>query len=224
MSRTKLAWLATSVWVLILVSLLWAKLDGLEKLSLNEIGDFLAGATAPLAFLWIIVGYFQQNEELKQNNQALQLQIQELRLSVEQQRELVQVTREDVEMSKEDMRRKEEKEHRDAQPDFRFRVTGSSGGNQASKQNIDINNLGAKATNISFTVTPPLRIHAGAIKFVDSGSKVSFALEVPNNLDNSAYSLLISYIDALGEKQEEKYFAKKGKSGFVEIDHESTHA
>ncbi|WP_394183391.1 hypothetical protein [Marinomonas posidonica] len=32
---------------------------------LNEIGDYLAGAFSPLAFLWLIIGYLMQNRELK---------------------------------------------------------------------------------------------------------------------------------------------------------------
>jgi hypothetical protein len=58
----------------------------------NEWGDFFAGASAPLAFLWLVIGYFQQGDELSQNTKALeqqekalQLQVDELRQSVEQQ-------------------------------------------------------------------------------------------------------------------------------------------
>jgi len=41
------------------------------QLPLNELGDFLAGALSPLAFLWFIIGYFQQGEELNQNTREL---------------------------------------------------------------------------------------------------------------------------------------------------------
>ncbi|MDY6467680.1 hypothetical protein SKM57_03640 [Acinetobacter faecalis] len=39
--------------------------------SFNELGDFLAGVFAPVAFLWLIYGYFQ-------NSEALQAQIDEM--------------------------------------------------------------------------------------------------------------------------------------------------
>lgn len=52
----------------------------------NEYGDFLAGLCAPLAFLWLVLGFFQQGKELR-------LQVKELANSVEQSRELVGVTR-----------------------------------------------------------------------------------------------------------------------------------
>lgn len=51
--------------------------------SFNELGDFLAGVFAPVAFLWLIYGYFQ-------NSEALQVQIDEMSDGVKQQRELVE--------------------------------------------------------------------------------------------------------------------------------------
>ena len=49
-----------------------------QALKLNEIGDFVAGIGSLLALLWLIYGYFQQGEELKQNTKALQGQQAEL--------------------------------------------------------------------------------------------------------------------------------------------------
>jgi hypothetical protein len=62
----------------------------------NEFADFLAGCFAPLAFLWLVLGFFQQGEELRNSVAALKLQGEELRNSVEQQRQLVEVTREQL--------------------------------------------------------------------------------------------------------------------------------
>ncbi|HAS6966919.1 hypothetical protein CRN30_18055 [Vibrio vulnificus] len=47
-------------------------------MGLNEWGDFLAGATAPIAFLWLIIGYVLQRRELTLNTEALSLQRIEL--------------------------------------------------------------------------------------------------------------------------------------------------
>lgn len=52
---------------------------------LNDIGDFLAGIFAPLAFIWLVVGYFLQGAELSLNTRALALQVQEMQESVRQQ-------------------------------------------------------------------------------------------------------------------------------------------
>lgn len=71
---------------------LWFLFDGrLVEIMLmkpNEIGDLLAGLFGPLAILWLILGFFQQGIELRQNTIALHLQAEELKKSVEQQREV----------------------------------------------------------------------------------------------------------------------------------------
>jgi hypothetical protein len=41
---------------------------------LGEMGDFLDGAFAPLAFLWLVLGLFIQQGELSENNRAIQRQ------------------------------------------------------------------------------------------------------------------------------------------------------
>jgi len=66
--------------------------------TLNELGDFLAGIFAPIAFFWLILGYIQQGKQLDQNTKALeqqekalQLQIDEMKEGVKQQAELVNI-------------------------------------------------------------------------------------------------------------------------------------
>lgn len=54
---------------------------------LSDIGDFLAGIFAPLAFVWLVIGYFQQSAELSLNTRSLALQVSEMRESVRQQSE-----------------------------------------------------------------------------------------------------------------------------------------
>lgn len=78
------------LYVLVFILLLASDLVGFQKVGvetetveaarpfirLNEWGDLLAGLFAPLAFLWLVVGYFLQKRELN-------LQIEELRKSVD---------------------------------------------------------------------------------------------------------------------------------------------
>ncbi len=56
------------------------------NLRLNELGDFLAGVASPLAFLWLVLGYFQQGREIRLSSKALHLQARELRKSIDEQR------------------------------------------------------------------------------------------------------------------------------------------
>jgi predicted RNA binding protein with dsRBD fold (UPF0201 family) len=45
--------------------LIYAVSAGVYTLKLNEIGDFMAGVAAPVAFGWLVLGYMQQGEELQ---------------------------------------------------------------------------------------------------------------------------------------------------------------
>lgn len=77
------------VGVLVLV---YMKRDALPALELNSIGDFLAGVFGPIAFLWLVLGYRQQGQELALSSKALREQADELRKSVAQQAELLKAT------------------------------------------------------------------------------------------------------------------------------------
>jgi len=56
---------------------------GLEDASANQLGDFLSGMSAPLAFYWLVVGYFLQRRELVLNREQLGLQAEELKRQAE---------------------------------------------------------------------------------------------------------------------------------------------
>lgn len=88
--RTWFGIACTSVWLTFLWSY-WledpARFAGLPP---NEFGDFLAGAFAPLAFLWLVIGYAQQGEELQQNTAALLQQEKALRLQASELKQSVQ--------------------------------------------------------------------------------------------------------------------------------------
>lgn len=49
----------------------------------DGIGSFLEGGFAPLAFLWLVIGFFLQQHELHENNSAIRLQYVEMRRSAE---------------------------------------------------------------------------------------------------------------------------------------------
>ena len=57
---------------------------GFTSLPAEELGSFLEGAFAPLAFLWLVIGYFLQQEELSQNTAALREQAREIERTTEQ--------------------------------------------------------------------------------------------------------------------------------------------
>src|SRR4030095_16374614 len=49
----------------------------------DALGSFLEGAFAPLAFLWLVIGFFLQQRELRHNNAAIRLQYEQMRQQVE---------------------------------------------------------------------------------------------------------------------------------------------
>ncbi len=49
-----------------------------------DLGGFLEGAFAPLAFLWLVVGFFLQRQQLEQNTEAIKAQLYEMRRTAEQ--------------------------------------------------------------------------------------------------------------------------------------------
>lgn len=82
------AWIATILtllWVFICYFVLEKKLESLEclsqgmslfeyfiqEMSLNEIGDFLAGFVSPVAFIWLVAGYYQQAKSWLQSNRPI---------------------------------------------------------------------------------------------------------------------------------------------------------
>jgi hypothetical protein len=91
--RVGFGWVTTGIWLISCIFFLYNDWVSAAGMKFNEWGDFLAGASAPLAFLWLVIGYFQQGEELgqntkalKQQERALKLQVDELSQSVEQQK------------------------------------------------------------------------------------------------------------------------------------------
>lgn len=77
------------------------RIQTLQSMSLNEVGDFLAGAFGPVAILWLVLGFFQQGIELRQGTAALNLQGDELKNAVEQQRLLADVSLKTLEHERE---------------------------------------------------------------------------------------------------------------------------
>lgn len=53
--------------------------DQFIHLPTADIGSFLEGAFAPLAFLWLVVGHFMQQKEISANTRAIKLQEQSAR-------------------------------------------------------------------------------------------------------------------------------------------------
>jgi len=130
----------------------WGEWDEFSGMRPNEVGDFLAGVVGPLALLWLILGYFQQGEELKQSTEALRLQAEELRNSVSQQQALVEVTKKQAEAQLEAFRHEREEQRRARSPLFVLdQLGGYASGNQQTYK-FRLRNHGATVTKCAIVV------------------------------------------------------------------------
>lgn len=82
-SRTIFAWLLTALWVVGCAGYVSISVDQFADLEPNEWGDFLAGFASPLALFWLVVGYFQQGEELANQVDELKAQSRQTTLLAE---------------------------------------------------------------------------------------------------------------------------------------------
>lgn len=83
--------------IYLIVVFVFIGVNGLTVMkSWNEFGDFLAGLFSPVAFLWLVLGYLQQQKELQQNTEALRLQAEELKNSVDQYKQMVSIAKEQL--------------------------------------------------------------------------------------------------------------------------------
>ncbi|MGB3754530.1 MAG: hypothetical protein WA954_11620 [Parerythrobacter sp.] len=78
------------LYVVTLVVYLFVQGQNPADLELNELGDFLGGVSSPLAFLWLVLGFFQQSREIRLSGKALHLQAREMRRSVDKHRRVAE--------------------------------------------------------------------------------------------------------------------------------------
>lgn len=146
----------TAVYMLLVAKYSCLHYSDIISLTPENIGNFLGGVFGPLALAWLILGFYQQGIELKQNTEALRLQVQELAESVKQQTELVAVTREQVHAADAALEFERKRYHKEIQPELKivedirhFRegeIIGLS---------LKMANMGHKARNIVISFDPP---------------------------------------------------------------------
>ena len=79
-----ITWISTGLIYLVSV----VGLQNFVHLPTADIGSFLEGAFAPLAFLWLVIGHFMQQKEITANTKAISIQEQSARrLEIHSQRD-----------------------------------------------------------------------------------------------------------------------------------------
>lgn len=84
--RVWLGIIVTIAWFLMLAVYISAQVGwtNVEMVPMDTMGQFLEGSFAPLAFLWFVLAFFSQQQELAQNTAALKMQYVEVQKSAEQ--------------------------------------------------------------------------------------------------------------------------------------------
>lgn len=87
-AKKKLDWRVTAgmgisiVWLMLLALYLSQKVSWQQflQLPIDHIGGFLGGVFSPLAFLWLVIGFFIQQNEIDENSRNLETQVQHTNL------------------------------------------------------------------------------------------------------------------------------------------------
>lgn len=191
-----------------MAALLYLKRADLTSMTPNTWGDFFAGAFAPLAFLWLVLGYLQQGEELRLSTEALRLQAAELKNSVEQQRALVEVSRQQVESEREALAQERQLRDEEARPVLDVDSAGGTfRGDGHSTYNISISNIGNTASGLVVNVLHKdgrlQRLHA--LPLLDKGNHLVARVEVPQPQEIEGAQLQIEFRDRFGRTSQLRY-------------------
>ncbi|WP_157669891.1 hypothetical protein [Chitinibacter sp. GC72] len=122
--------------------------------ALDGWANVLAGFFSPIAFLWLVLGYRQQGEELRQNTEALRLQADELRLAVEQYQDMANTQREQFEHEKKLAAKAEEDLAKERRPKFELKEkpTAALGGQGLREFRCLLINHGGEVTDVQFNL------------------------------------------------------------------------
>lgn len=213
-STKSVTYLGAALTLLYLSAVMFMILRGnvaIMELPPNEIGDFLAGASAPLAFLWLVLGFVQQGHELRNSAEALRLQSEELRNSVAQQRDLVEVTREQLTLEREYRIAVEEKNRRDAEPILSIAGGGYSKSGDDFTFRFNLFNAGATCVNVKINCPVPINspVRLPALQRHED-AKITLKMkrrqikDVPVN---------VRYTNARGERAGQEFLIKAKRSG-----------
>lgn len=200
----KLTWIGIAITVAYLtaaVLLGWGKWDQFSEMKPNEIGDFLAGVVGPLALLWLILGYFQQGEELRLSTEALRQQAEELKQSVEHQQDLAEATRRQVDVQLQAFAQGRKKERDALRPIMWLSTRGYSSTGGATQANLKLENTGHRATEVLVECRLGSReLPAWAFDTLGKNESVKLWASGLRREDIGRIRFVVAWVDGAGEK------------------------
>jgi hypothetical protein len=194
--------IASAVYVVLMLWYSWWNLSAMLDLKPQDFATFLSGVFAPLAFLWLVLGFRQQGDELKNSADALWLQGEELRNSVEQQRQLVEVSREQLDAEKAARLRDEEEQERALQPNLIVATAGWTKSGDTAEFRFDLRNAGSLCSNIRLMHGEEFIAH---IPMLPADDKARFSVRCQNVEEVSGLSLVVHFDDMRDRQWEARY-------------------
>ena len=211
--RTRMGIIASLLWVITWLCLIYSNWAKVSVMPFNEWGDFFAGVFAPIAFLWLVIGYFQQSQELALNTkalvnqeEALRLQVEELKQSVAQQKEMVAITQAELEMTRDANTKKYAERKLLAQPIIELTKRGENRNNNLLRQHLTFSNTGHLIKEVKLLlIDEPTDLVISVSSFDSWGSgdnkRITFSMQsIRQTVDH--FQLRIEFIDGLAEHSE----------------------
>jgi hypothetical protein len=171
--------------------------NALLNLTPSGFGDFLAGCFAPLAFFWLVLGFFQQGDELRNSVEALHLQGEELRNSVDQQRQLVEVTREQLGLDRAIKDAAAEEAARKAAPIFHISGGFSMWSSPIVTSTLVIRNVGAEGRHVTISDGKDFN---QTVSFFDNDRRVNIEYQLTKDGNAEPVDVEINCVCTLGRK------------------------
>lgn len=208
----KVGLFGTAAWILVIGLYAYGARSTFSAIAPNEFGDFLAGAFAPLAFFWLVLGFLQQGAELRNSGKALWLQGRELQNSVTQQRELVKAARDQIKVETDRMATEAERlaeerrqRHKAAEPRLEFAIghTFAPPNRKDGSCTITLANHGRGCGGLRVNVDGYEQYHSALFA---SGDRTHFEIEFDDRPTSA--KIEVKYLNELGDAGEAAYLLK----------------
>jgi hypothetical protein len=201
-TRIRIALVLTGIWLVGAGAYIYANWPDIEALKAIDVAALAGGAVMPLAFVWLVVGFFQQGEELRNNAVALRNQTDLLAQQIEGTKSLVLVavrqteaTVRLVQLERQKFQEETKNKLRAAQPCFVL----DQGMRHPRSGSMRLHNVGAPASNLAIvTGDPAIKTTIQPSSFVQSGGFVNLHFEMP---DFAFLQAELEYSDAQGYRR-----------------------
>jgi hypothetical protein len=197
--------LTTLAWIAVYCGLTFK--SGVPPMHPNEWGDWCAGLAAPVAFGWLVLGYLQQGDELRQSTEALRLQAEELKQSVTQQTMLAKQASRQADLTEQSQALALRTQIVSHQPCF-VRFVARNVNKQQNAISILIANAGRTCFNTRFAIVDPVAVQKfkappGVRNWVSgNGHEVRMVLGMPAPI---TVVFTITYLDEVMAPQEQRF-------------------